>query len=59
MTTLPKPKRLPHGQRIRCAGGYRAYIPAPLPPRIAWGEGLASALSSADRGQHRGRCLIR
>lgn len=41
--------RQPHGRRIRCPGGYRAYVPEPLPPRIVWNEGLAAALSAADR----------
>ncbi len=45
----PEPSREPHGRRIRCPGGYRAYVPEPLPPRIAWDEGLAAALSAADR----------
>lgn len=49
MTPVPKPTRQPHGRRIRCPGGYRAYVPAPLPPRIAWNERLAAALSAADR----------
>lgn len=43
------PKRQPHGRRIRCPGGVRAYVPAPLPPRIVWDERLAGALSTADR----------
>jgi Fic family protein len=42
-------KRRPHGRRIRCAGGYQAYLPAPLPPRLAWSAGLVAALSQADR----------
>ncbi len=45
----PESKRRPHGRRIRGVGGYRAYVPKPLPPRIAWSAGLTSALSSADR----------
>jgi len=45
----PESKRRPHGRRIRCAGGYWAYVPKPLPPRIAWSAGLTSALSTADR----------
>lgn len=49
MTPAPTPRRQPHGRRIRCPGGYRAYVPAPLPPRIAWNERLAAALSAADR----------
>ncbi len=40
--------RLPHGRTIRCAGGYRAFLPAPLPPPIRWNGELASALSHAD-----------
>ncbi|MEW6745555.1 MAG: Fic family protein [Planctomycetota bacterium] len=44
----PRPRR-PHGRRIRCPGGYQAYVPAPLPPPIAWDERLAGALSAADR----------
>jgi len=41
--------RRPNGRRVRCAGGYWAYVPAPLPPPIAWDGGLTAALSSADR----------
>jgi Fic family protein len=41
--------RRPHGRRIRCPGGYRAYVPDPLPPRIAWSDALAANLSRADR----------
>jgi len=43
-------KRRPHGRRIRCPGGYSAYVPEPLPPPIEWDATLATALSSADRG---------
>jgi Fic family protein len=42
-------KRRPHGRRIRCPGGYRAYVPDPLPPPIAWSTELATGLSAADR----------
>src|SRR5207244_2473683 len=42
-------KRQPHGRRIRCPAGYRAYVPAPLPPHIEWSAGLAASLSAADR----------
>ena len=38
----------PHGRTIRCAGGYEAFVPAPLPPPIAWDGALAAALSRAD-----------
>src|SRR3989441_2688693 len=43
------PKHQPHGRRIRGPGGYRAYVPEPLPPRFEWSAGLAAALSAADR----------
>ena len=42
-------KRRPHGHLVNCPGGYWAYIPAPLPPHIAWDGALAAALSAADR----------
>ena len=45
----PAAKRQPHGRRIRCPGGYHAFVPEPLPPRIEWSGGLAGALSAADR----------
>jgi Fic family protein len=45
----PVPKRRPHGRLIRCPGGYRAYVPEPLPPPIDWSADLAAALSTADR----------
>jgi Fic family protein len=41
-------KRQPHGRWIRLPG-YRAYMPEPLPPPIAWSARLAAALSEADR----------
>lgn len=44
-----RPRHEPHGRRILCPGGYRAYVPLPLPPDIAWDAGLAAALSTADR----------
>jgi Fic family protein len=42
-------KRQPHGRRLRCPGGYYAYVPKPLPPPIAWSAKMAAALSAADR----------
>lgn len=45
--SAPK-RRRPHGRKIRCPGGYLAYVPEPLPPRLAWSDGLAAALSRAD-----------
>ncbi len=44
----PSARRQPPGRRIRCPGGYRAYVPDPLPPRLAWSDALAAALSRAD-----------
>ena len=49
MTAMPVLERRPHGRRVACPGGYRAYVPAPLPPPLAWDEGLIAALSAADR----------
>ena len=49
MLPASEQKRRPHGRLVSCPGGYRAYIPAPLPPRIAWDGALAAALSAADR----------
>lgn len=40
--------RRPRGRIVRCAGGYDAFVPAPLPPPIAWNGTLAAALSRAD-----------
>lgn len=41
-------RREPHGRRIRCPGGYRAYVPNPLPPPLVWSAALAAELSRAD-----------
>jgi Fic family protein len=41
-------KRAP-GQVVRTLQGYMAFIPAPLPPNIAWSNKLLVALSKADR----------
>src|SRR5437588_10363172 len=49
----PAAKRQPHGRRVRAPGGYKAYVPAPLPPPIEWSAGLAAALSAADRAAGR------
>src|SRR5437899_10564669 len=43
------PKHQPHGRQIRCPGGYRAYVPEPLPPRFERRAGLAAAVSAAAR----------
>ena len=34
---------------VLCTGGYRAYVPDPLPPPISWDQSLAVILSEADR----------
>jgi len=44
-----KARPQPAGSYLRCAGGYQAFIPAPLPPDIAWTDRLLRALSDADR----------
>ena len=41
--------RRPHGHTVRGAGGYSAFVPAPLPPPLTWDEELVSELSNADR----------
>ena len=43
------PERRPHGRTVRGPGGYRAYVPAPLPPPITWDADLVSVLSRADQ----------
>ena len=48
MTTVSRQNRHPHGRTIRCASGYDAFVPAPLPPPIAWDSALAVAMSRAD-----------
>lgn len=42
-------KPQPPGRLIEGPGGYHAFVPAPLPPAIAWNAELVSALSRADR----------
>ena len=44
----PQRKRQPHGRWVQNSGGYRAYVPEPLPPVIGWDARLAAALSAAD-----------
>ena len=48
---MPSPglDRRPHGKLVIGTGGYRAFVPAALPPEIIWGETLAFRLSAADR----------
>ena len=49
MATASRPERRPHGQLVNRPGGYRAYVPAPLPPDLSWNEALMVNLSNADR----------
>ena len=44
-----RPERGPHGRTVRGPGGYRAFVPAPLPPVIAWDADLVAVLSRADQ----------
>ncbi|MDQ6894203.1 MAG: Fic family protein [Acidobacteriota bacterium] len=44
-----KGKGEPYGRFMRCAGGYTAFVPAVLPPRVNWTPRLVQALSDADR----------
>src|SRR5439155_18591782 len=37
------------GRLVRCAAGYTAFVPNPLPPRLDWTPRLVHALSDADR----------
>ena len=49
MTITGETPRRPHGHMVNCTGGYRAYVPGPLPPPLVWTSELALALSDADR----------
>src|SRR6266478_8143380 len=39
----------PPGRTVRCAGGYAAFVPDPLPTELSWTPTLVRALSEADR----------
>ena len=41
-------KNSPSGRLIRATGGYRAFVPNPLSPRLDWDDDLVSILSKAD-----------
>src|SRR5437879_10055476 len=49
MSRPPAPASTPPGRRIRCASGYTAFVPDPLPPELEWTPTLVRALSDADR----------
>ncbi len=38
----------PSGKLIRAVGGYRAFVPNPLPPKLVWDNPLVSLISKAD-----------
>ena len=46
---MPERERQPHGHLAEGPGGYRAFVPAPPPPPLAWDERLTVSLSAADR----------
>lgn len=41
-------KQSPSGQIIKASTGYKAFIPAALPPKVAWDDALVYSLSRAD-----------
>jgi Fic family protein len=45
---VANPSRRP-GRTLRCPGGFRAFVPDPLPPQLEWSPALVSRLSEADR----------
>src|SRR5881397_1576919 len=49
MSRPPAPASAPPGRRVRCAGGYTAFVPNPLPTELEWTPTLVRALSDADR----------
>ncbi len=49
MASAAERKHQPHGHLVSSPDGYRAYVPAPLPPPLTWDGGLTVELSSADR----------
>ena len=49
MTLSSGLSRRPHGRFVTGPGGYRAYVPHPLPPTINWDDFLIRRLSAADR----------
>jgi Fic family protein len=41
-------KKSPSGKLVRAPGGYWAFVPGPLPPKLEWDDALVSVLSKAD-----------
>ena len=49
MESISAPEGQPHGRLVTCPGGYRAFVPSPLPPALLWSQDLSLRLSAADR----------
>src|SRR3990167_9332197 len=45
---MPTQPKIP-GRRVPCPGGFAAFVPAPLPPKLEWTQRLVRSLSDADR----------
>ena len=41
-------KKSPSGKLVRATGGYWAFVPGSLPPKIEWDDALVSVMSKAD-----------
>ena len=41
-------KKSPSGNLIKATGGYWAFVPGPLPPKLEWDDTLVSVMSRAD-----------
>jgi Fic family protein len=41
-------KKSPSGKLTRATGGYWAFVPGPLPPKLEWDDALVSVMSRAD-----------
>ena len=41
-------RKSPSGKLVRARGGYRAFVPNPLPPELDWDDSLVSVMSRAD-----------
>src|SRR5205807_4266711 len=46
--TFKAMEALKTGRVVRARGGYHAFVPAPLPPKLAYSDDLVLALSRAD-----------
>ena len=49
MENVANAERRPNGRTVDCPGGYRAYVPASLPPPLGWDIDLVRSLSAADQ----------